>query len=156
MNLRYVRPDDYSIIITNLDDWWGGRKVSPMLPRLFFEHFRNTSFILEEGSKIVGFLIGFLSQSQPEEAYIHFVGVHPDYRGRGFGRLLYEQFFTTVRGHQRHIVRCVTSPINLTSIAYHAAMGFSIEPGSAESAGVAHDPNHDGPGEPRVCFLRHV
>ncbi len=132
MNIRNVRPSDYPTIIAVLDAWWGGRKMSAMLPRLFFEHFSNTSFIIEESGKIVAFLIGFLSQSQSDEAYIHFVGVNPEYRKQGFGRLLYEHFFSSARVNQRQTIRCVTSPINRTSIAFHTHMGFQIEPGEAD------------------------
>ncbi len=100
MNIRHVQVDDYLPIVSVMNDWWGGRQVSHMLPRLFFEHFRNTSFVIEQDGKnlrqevpIVAFLIGFLSQSQPDEAYIHFVGVHPDYRKQRLGKTLYELFF---------------------------------------------------------------
>jgi ribosomal protein S18 acetylase RimI-like enzyme len=147
---------DYLPIISVLDEWWGGRKMSDMLPRLFFEHFCETSFILEDDGRIVAFLIGFFSQSRLDEAYIHFVGVHPLFRKRGFGRKLYECFFTTMRQGQRTLVRCVTSPLNTGSIAFHARMGFQIEPGEAELHGVFYDPDHDGPGENRVCFVRQV
>ena len=154
MIIRNPRPSDYSPIITVLDDWWGGRKVSLMLPKLFFEHFNNTSYIIEEDQQIVAFLIGFLSQSRLDEAYIHFVGVNPNYRQRGYGRLLYERFFVIARQNHRSVVRCVTAPINRTSIAFHTAMGFRIEPGAGELDGTAYDPDHDGPGENRVCFVR--
>ena len=156
MKIRNVRPSDYPNIIANLDDWWGGRKMSCMLPRLFFEHFCDTSFIIEENDQIVAFLIGFLSNSHPKESYIHFVGVHPQYRRSGYGRLLYERFFDTVRQRNRSLVRCGTSPINTTSIAFHTHMGFQIVPGEAVRDGVAYDPDHDGPGEDRVCFIRQV
>jgi GNAT superfamily N-acetyltransferase len=156
MKIRNVDPSDYSPIITTLNDWWGGRKVSGMLPRLFFEHFCDTSYIIEEDEKIVAFLIGFLSNSQPKEAYIHFIGVHPNHRHCGYGRLLYERFFDTVQQNHRCIVRCVTSPVNKTSIAFHTHMGFQIKPGTAIRDGVNYDPDHDGPGEDRVCFIRQV
>jgi ribosomal protein S18 acetylase RimI-like enzyme len=156
MLIRNVRPTDYPVIITVLDEWWGGRKVSAMLPRLFFEHFCDTSTIIEEDGRIAAFLIGFFSQSQPEEAYIHFVGVHPQYRKRGFGRHLYERFFTVMRQGNRKQVRCVTSPVNTGSIAFHTRMGFGIEPGEPGPNGVAFDPDHDGPGEHRVRFVRQV
>lgn len=156
MNIRNVRPSDYPTIIAVLDDWWGGRKMSAMLPRMFFEHFSNTSFIIEESLSIIAFLIGFLSQSQSDEAYIHFVGVNPGYRKQGFGRLLYEHFFSIARVNQRQTIRCVTSPINLTSIAFHTHMGFQIEPGEANLEGVEYDPDHDGPGQHRVRFIRQV
>jgi ribosomal protein S18 acetylase RimI-like enzyme len=152
MIIRNVRPTDYPPIISVLDEWWGGRKMSDMLPRLFFEHFCETSFILEEDGRIVAFLIGFFSQSRSKEAYIHFVGVHPQYRKRGFGRKLYKCFYTIMRQNHRSGIRCVTSPINMGSIAFHTQMGFLIEPGEAELNGVAYDPDHDGPSEHRVRF----
>jgi GNAT superfamily N-acetyltransferase len=153
MNIRNVQPSDYPTIISVLDEWWGGRKMSLMLPCLFFEHFCETSFILEKDSLNAAFLIGFFSQSCPKEAYIHFVGVHPRYRKCGFGRELYERFFTISRQYQRKVVRCVTSPVNAGSIAFHTRMGFQIEPGEAVLNGVAYDPDHDGPGEHRVRFF---
>ena len=156
MIIRNVRSTDYPPIISVLDEWWGGRKMSDMLPRLFFEHFCETSFILEEDHQIAAFLIGFFSQSRPEEAYIHFVGVHPQYRKRGFGRELYKHLFTVMRQNQRSVVRCVTSPVNTGSIAFHTRMGFRIEPGDAQSDGIAYHTDHDGPGEHRVCFVRQV
>ena len=56
-----------------------------------------------------------------------FVGVRPDCRGSGLGRALYEHFFETVRAENRSVVRCVTSPVNEGSIAFHARMGFRHE-----------------------------
>jgi ribosomal protein S18 acetylase RimI-like enzyme len=154
MNIRNVQPSDYPVIISVLDDWWGGRKMRNMLPRLFFEHFCETSFILEEDSQIAAFLVGFLSQSQPKEAYIHFVGVHPQYRKCGYGRELYECFFNIMRQNNRSLVRCVTSPINSVSIAFHTRMGFWIEPGDAQMNGVGYDPDH--PGEHRIKFYLQI
>jgi ribosomal protein S18 acetylase RimI-like enzyme len=163
MNIRHVQPGDYLPIVTVMNDWWGCRNVSHLLPRLFFEHFRNTSFVIEQDDKIVrqddpivAFLIGFLSQSQPDEAYIHFVGVHPDYRKQRLGKTLYELFFNTVRQYHRSIVRCITSPVNTGSIAYHIRTGFQIEPQETKMDGVSYDPNHDGIGEPRVHLVKHI
>jgi ribosomal protein S18 acetylase RimI-like enzyme len=156
MNIRHVELDDYLPIVTVMNDWWGGRNISYLLPRLFFEHFRNTSFVIEQDDLIVAFLIGFLSQSQPDEAYIHFVGVHPDYRKQRLGKTLYELFFNTVRQHNRTVVRCITSPVNTGSIAYHTRLGFQIEPQEAQKDGVSFNPDHDGIGEPRVHFVKHI
>jgi GNAT superfamily N-acetyltransferase len=72
--------------------------MTAMLPKLFFAHFGNTSFIAELDGNPIGFLIGFLSPVVAEEAYIHFVGVHPDHRKRGVARGLYEQFFLRWHG----------------------------------------------------------
>jgi len=156
MILRNVQPTDYPPIISVIDEWWGWRKVSLMLPHLFFEHFIDTSFVVEEDNRIAAFLVGFFSPSRSEEAYIHFVGVHPMYRKRGFGRLLYERFFSAMRQGQRKVVRCVTSPVNTLSIAFHTRMGFTIEPGEEELNGTGFSPDYDGPGENRVRFVRQV
>ncbi len=156
MKIRNITPEDYSPIITNLNDWWGGRLVSNALPKLFFEHFRETGFIIEKDNRIVGFLVGFLSPSLPEEAYIHFVGVHPDYRKQGIGETLYERFFDLMRKNHRTIVRCVTSPVNKGSIAFHTRMGFQIKPQDNEMDGTPYCADYDGPGQHRVLFCKQI
>ena len=111
LEIRHANPSDYGGVIQHVNAWWGGREMAPMLPKLFFLHFEGTSFVAEdEEGKLVGFLIGFLSQTDPEEAYIHFVGVSPSQRGSGVGRELYERFFAVVAAEGRSLVRCVTSP----------------------------------------------
>src|SRR6476620_3975353 len=94
--IRHAEPADYASVIGVIDDWWGGRVMAPMLPKLFFVHFRDTSFVAEEDGRVVAFLCGFRSQTNDDEAYIHFVGVDPSQRGSGLGRALYEQFLPAV------------------------------------------------------------
>jgi ribosomal protein S18 acetylase RimI-like enzyme len=156
MQIRNLKPSDYQRIISVLNKWWGGRRMSDMLPKLFFVHFTTTSFIAEEEGSIVGFLVGFLSQSKPEEAYIHFSGVHPDFRKRGIARELYGQFFKSVRAKGCRLVRCVTSTVNKTSIAFHIAMGFQVESGDAQIDSITYHSDYDGPGEHRVLFVKSI
>jgi predicted GNAT superfamily acetyltransferase len=99
--------------------------MAALLPKLFFVHFRDTSFVAEEDGAVAAFLCGFRSQTYEDEAYIHFVGVSPARRGSGLGRELYERFFAAVA--PRTIVRAVTSPVNEGSIAFHRAMGFDVD-----------------------------
>jgi len=146
--IRHAQPSDYGRVIQHLNAWWGGREMAPMLPKLFFLHFEGTSFVAERADgTIAGFLIGFLSQTSDEEAYVHFVGVAPDLRESGLGRRLYERFFAAAREHGRSVVRCVTSPANETSIAFHRALGFEVER-------VAED--YDGPGEDRALLVKRL
>ena len=156
MNIRNIRSDDYHPIITILNEWWGGRQMSDMLPKLFFVHFSETSFVMESEGEIVGFLIGFLSQSHAHEAYIHFAGVHPKFRKQGVGRTLYAKFFEMVRMRDRTQVRCVTSPVNKQSIAYHLRLGFHAEPSDAQEGGVPYHRDYDGVGEHRVLLIKHL
>jgi GNAT superfamily N-acetyltransferase len=151
--IRHAEPSDYSLIIASVDDWWGGRHMADMLPKLFFVHFRNTSFVAEHDGKMVGFVVGFQSQTFPEEAYIHFVGVDPNLRKHGLASALYERFFAAVTALGCRTVRCVTAPINKGSIAFHRRQGFHIE-GRAETLdGISFAENYDGTGEDRVLFF---
>jgi ribosomal protein S18 acetylase RimI-like enzyme len=147
ITLRHAKPSDYGRVIGRVNVWWGGRDMAPMLPRLFFLHFEGTSFVAEDGADLAGFVCGFLSQTAPDEAYIHFVGVAPEHRGTGVGRMLYERFFDEVRQDGRTLVRCVTSPVNEVSVAFHEALGFEVDR-------VAED--YDGPGEDRVLLVKRL
>ena len=156
LTLRHLEPTDYRPIISVVDEWWGERNMAAMLPRLFFTHFRQTSFVAERDVERVGFLVGFFSQTFADQAYVHFLGVHPNYRGQGVAAALYEQFFSVARQAGRDTIRLVTSPVNATSIAFHLHMGFEAQPGDAEIDGVAHKRDYDGPGEDRVMFAKWI
>ena len=154
MNLRNIKTSDFEPIVSVVNDWWGGRDVAGLLQMLFFKHFKKTSFVAEDAGEMVGFLVGFLSQDFENEAYIHFVGVHPDFRKDGIARTLYEKFFETVRLENRSIVRCLTSPVNNISIAFHTKMGFTVETQDIEIDGIPVAKNYDGKGQDRVLFVK--
>ncbi|NUR76181.1 MAG: GNAT family N-acetyltransferase [Thermoleophilia bacterium] len=143
MLIRNAEPADYGRVIDVIDAWWGGRQMSAMLPKLFFVHFRDTSFVAEDDGELAGFLCGFRSQTYADEAYVHFVGVDPARRGSGLGRELYERFFQAVA--PRSIVRAVTSPVNERSVEFHRAIGFEVD---------RVDEDYDGRGEARVLLVR--
>ena len=142
MLIRHAEPADYARVIGVVDAWWGGRPMAAMLPKLFFVHFRDTSFVAEDDGEVVAFLCGFRSQTFDDEAYIHFVGVDPAQRGSGLARQLYERFFAAVE--PRRVVRAVTSPQNETSLAFHRALGFEVE---------RIDDDYDGHGASRALLI---
>ncbi|MED0674398.1 MULTISPECIES: GNAT family N-acetyltransferase [Aneurinibacillus] len=154
MKIRNVHESDYSYIITRINQWWGGRQMSDMLPRLFFSHFQETSFVIEDHDRIIAFVIGFISQTHPKEAYIHFVGVHPDGRKKGYAKKLYHHFFETVKQRGCSIVKCVTSPVNKASIAYHTKLGFDILESDIKIEGISVHKDYDGPDQDRVVFQK--
>ena len=98
------------------------------------------------------FLVGFYSYDRPDDAYIHFVGVHPQRRGTGVARRLYARFFADALAAGRRQVCAITSPSNTASIAFHRAMGFEVEPGDCDIDGTAVHRDYDGPGHDRVVF----
>jgi GNAT superfamily N-acetyltransferase len=152
MTFRRPIPDDHDHVMAVMVDWWGGRDLRSMLPRIFFEHFRGTSLIAEHEDELIGFLVGFPCPDHAGEAYIHFVGVHPAWRSAGLGRDLYGRFFRIARAHGLTVVRSVTAPVNKGSIAFHSALGFAILPGNDEIDGVpvTYDPGPQG--DHLVCF----
>ncbi len=152
ISVRCLEPDDYAPTIAVVDAWWGGRRMRDMLPKLFFVHFRPTSFAAEVDGRLAGFLCGFVSQTDPAVAYVHFVGVDPGLRGAGVGRSLYARFFEAARAAGCREARAVTSPLNAASVTFHRRIGFDVMPGPAQSADIAFTPGYDGPGEDRVVF----
>ncbi|MEC1671967.1 GNAT family N-acetyltransferase [Bacillus mojavensis] len=156
MDIRTITSSDYEMVTSVMNEWWGGRQLKEKLPRLFFEHFQDTSFITHEQNRMTGFLIGFQSQSDPVTAYIHFSGVHPDFRKMQIGKQLYDVFIETVKQRGCTRVKCVTSPVNKVSIAYHTRLGFEIEKGSKTVNGISVFANYDGPGQDRILFVKNI
>lgn len=157
--MRFRRPAeaDYHAVIAVVDEWWGGRKMRALLPRLWFQHFTATSWIAESGDgRLEGFIVGFVSPDHPADAYIHMVGTNPNHRKRGLGRALYERFFEDARARGARQVKAVTWPGNQISVRFHTAMGFRPDggPDTQRLYGTVAYPDYDGEGEDRVHFIR--
>jgi ribosomal protein S18 acetylase RimI-like enzyme len=144
--LRSARAADYDAIAAVLDDWWG-RPILPSLPRLFLDHFYRTSLVAEGPQGLSGFLVGVLSPSERDQAYIHLVGVHPRARNNGLARTLYIEFFQIARSDDRRIVKAITSPGNAASIAFHRRLGFTV---------TGPVPDYNGPGRDLIVFERSI
>jgi L-amino acid N-acyltransferase YncA len=159
--LRFRRPAeaDHPVLVGQVDDWWGGRKMHELLPRLWFQHFTGTSWVAEDADgRLVGFLVGFVSPDRPEEAYIHMVGTSPNHRRAGLGRSLYERFFEDMRGLGIRRVKAVTWPGNQVSVRFHRALGFvpADGPGTQNLYGTPAYPDYDADGDDRVAFSREL
>ncbi|RSN34551.1 GNAT family N-acetyltransferase [Amycolatopsis sp. WAC 01416] len=158
---RRAHVSDHGTIVECVQEWWGdsrnpaqARELSLLLPKLFLQFFSSTSLVLEDEAGIRAFLVGFHAPDNATEAYIHFVGVDPNLRGRGTARRLYTTFFQRAAEAGRTEVRAVTSPGNTGSIAFHQAMGFTLETGDRVTDGLPLHSDYDGPGQDRVCFHR--
>ncbi len=155
-----LKESDFSFISNRLDGWWGGRNMVPMLPRLWFKDFAQTSFAIRGAeSQPIAFLVGYISQTDSTKAYVHFIGVDPKYRSLGLGRSLYEAFGKKVITLGANRIEAVTSPLNSTSLRFHESMGFmASEPGEtlvAPSKAHGHK-NFDGEGEDRVVLVKRL
>ncbi len=155
--IRQINDSDYDEVIKNLNNWWGGRDMTDMLPRLFFKFFGSTGFIIKNDEDVVGFLVGFIAQNNPQKGYVHFIGVNPDYRKKNVGKRLYNHFFDVMIQKGVSSVECVTSPANKNSIAFHQSIGFKIKAGNRlTEEGISYFYNYDGAGEDRVVFSKEL
>ena len=150
---------DYEAISLVIDDWWGGRQLDHLLPRLWLQHFTGTSWLAETADgRLAGFLIGFLSPDKPDVAYCHLVAANPNLRRRGLGRALYERFFDDARAGRRSVVSAITWPANRASLAFHRALDFEIE-GGPESQNLYGTParaGYDFDREDRAILVRRL
>lgn len=156
LSIRNCRSDDHGAVLSVMVPWWGGRDLAYALPRLFFDHFTDSSFVAYQKERLVGFLIGFLSQSDATAGYIHFAGVHPDLRQLGLGSHLFGLFFEHCRSRDRNEVRSCTAPVNRGSIRFHSRMGFEMVPGDKVVDGVPIHLDYNGPGDEKVLFRKRL
>lgn len=162
LTARHPTEDDHAQVLSVLDQWWGGfggtegaAQRALLLPRLFFQHFTDSSWLVEDADGALrAFLVGFLSPARPNVAYIHFAGVDPALQGAGIGAALYRRFLAHGVSRGAHTAACITSPGNTASLAFHTRLGFTIQPGDALLDGVPVHRDYDGPGLHRVVFTR--
>jgi hypothetical protein len=93
--IRQLSTADYPVVISVIDQWWGGRAMADKLPRLFFQHFTDTSFAAERDRKPVAFgqQMGF--QPEPGDAEVDGIPVSSGYDGHGGDRV---GFIRSLRG----------------------------------------------------------
>lgn len=151
--LESLTANDFEALSAVVDSWWG-KSVGWLLQRFMTEHWSDTSFVVREGGRPIAFLLGFISPAHPEVGYVHMLGIDPDHQGQHWGRRLYEAFFDVARARGASQVRAITSPSNRQSIAFHQALGFSLEPSGHVAGGLFVHPNYDGHGHDRVRFVR--
>jgi len=169
--LRFRRPAeaDYPGIAAVVDDWWDGRVLHGLLPRLWFRHFAGTSWLAEtdgpvgpygpDGApRVAGFLVGFVSPLDPRVGVIQAVGVNPNQRRLGIGRALVEHFVEDLRAAGGSTVEALASPDNRRALRFLAALGFEPDagPGSRPLYGVPAFEGYDFGTEDRARFLRKV
>jgi L-amino acid N-acyltransferase YncA len=144
MNIRSMNKADFDNLLGVIDAWWGRSNIHPLLHPVYLYQFGNMATVAEEDGSIVGFLVGFISQTQPDQAYIHLVGTAPAARKRGVARALYDRFFAEALEHGCRQVKAITSPTNQGSIDFHHRLGLSMSVVE----------NYSGPGQDRVVFVR--
>jgi GNAT superfamily N-acetyltransferase len=143
LEVRALRGDDFPAARAVADAWFG-RPVGLTLHRLFFEQLGPSGVWLGRDGAPVGFLLGLVSEAEPDLAYVHLHVVDPGWRGRGVGRLLYEEFGARAYARGCRRVRALAAPALTASRAFHERLGFRG----------TFAPAYVGPEEDRIVFER--
>jgi GNAT superfamily N-acetyltransferase len=145
MQTRRITKADFDRIVEVIDHWWGG-PISTMAHPIFFYELGDHALVVEQGAQMIGFLLGFVAEpsDQPKTGYVHLVGIHPDYRRRGVGRLLYNTFTAVCRDAACVRMKAITTPGHEGSIRFHIAQGWN----AAEIDAYA------GPDRRRIVFTK--
>lgn len=94
MQIRGITKSDFDHIVSVSDRWWGGPSSDRTHPVFFYE-LGERGLVAEDNGEIIGFLFGFAAPVDPPTAYVHMVGIHPDYRRQGVAKQLYSHFADT-------------------------------------------------------------
>jgi ribosomal protein S18 acetylase RimI-like enzyme len=135
---------------------WPEFKERESIYHLFCKFFNNTCFVSERDGEIQAFLLGFISQVDAGQAYIHLVAVDPPAQRHGIARQLYETFFERVRGLGVRRVGLIVNPDNAGSLAFHESLGFQpdLHGETISVDGVTAVKDYNGPDLHMVPFSR--
>lgn len=126
MQTRPLTKTDYDRIVTVIDAWWGGPTTALAHP-IFFYELGQLARVVEEDGDLVGFLFGFIADTDERLGYVHLVGIHPDHRRRGVARLLYAAFEDDCRAAGCTLLKAITTQGNDGSVRFHQALSWTIE-----------------------------
>lgn len=157
--VEFVRPTeaDYDTLITVVDEWWAGRPVRRLLPRLWLRHFAGWSWLARlDGDRLVGFAIGLPSPGLPDTVALHLLGVDPNHRRRGIGRGLAARLADDATAAGANRIETVIATGDPVAVAFLRAVGYAVVagPGRRPIHGVPAHADYDGPGEDRILLVR--
>jgi len=103
VSIREMTEKDLAALV-QIDKRITGRDRASSWPQKVSSHFATyyppLSFVAETDGKVVGFILGVImgaEYSLPLSGWINIIGVHPDYQGRGVGRMLTQAFIDGCR-----------------------------------------------------------
>jgi GNAT superfamily N-acetyltransferase len=140
---RRMTKADFDQIVEVIDRWWGG-PISTFAHPIFFYELGDCALIVEEQRRLIGFLLGFVAHQPVRTGYVHLVGIHPDFRRRGVGRMLYEAFTKECLAAGCVRLKAITTLGNEGSQRFHLAVGWDAQ--EVE--------DYAGPSRKRIVFTK--
>jgi len=150
MQTRRTTKQDFDRVVEVIDHWWGG-PIGTFAHPIFHYELGEQALVVEEAGQMIGFLLGFSHDTRDAErpsrtGYVHLVGIHPDFRRRGVGRLLYRDFVEACRGVGCARMKAITTTGNEGSLRFHLALGWTA----------TEVEDYAGPGRKRIVFTKDV
>jgi len=139
---RAMEKADFAAIVSVIDSWWGGPTTALAHP-VFFHELGELARVAEADGKMVGFLFGFAAG---ETGYVHLVGIHPDYRRLGVGRVMYRKFEEDCVGRGCKRMKAINTLGNEGAVRFHEALRWKVE--TVE--------DYAGPNRTRLVFTKEL
>jgi ribosomal protein S18 acetylase RimI-like enzyme len=154
VEISICTPQDYDQILEDLAEFWDGRDTRHLHHPFLLHEFGNTAFVIRDGARVVAYLFGFVSQTEPV-GYVHTVAVRASARRRHLGRHLFDHFVEVVRRHGCRHVKAITTPSNSGSIAFHRSLGMELL-GKPDTDRMPVVSDYAGRGGARVVFWKAI
>jgi GNAT superfamily N-acetyltransferase len=145
---------DYDQIVADWREFWDDRDTRHLHHPMLVREFGNSAFVIRDGSRVVAYLFGFISQTEPV-GYLHLIAVHASARRRRLGETLFAHFVDFARRHGCQHIKAITTPTNAGSIAFHKSLGMELR-GEPDANGVPVVRDYAGRNEPRVVFWKAI
>ncbi len=142
--------DDFVRIVDERREFWGDRDLTALHHPLLVHEFGDTALVIRgdgaarDESRVIAYLFGLLTPSSV--GYIHVVAVRDGHRREGLARRLYEHFEEIAGVHGAHALKAITKPVNVRSVAFHRALGFSA----------SENVDYGGPGQTRTLLWKEI
>jgi len=147
-------PEDYFQILDGLSEFWDGRDTRALHHPFLIHEFRNSAFVIRDGPRVLAYLFGFLSQSEPV-GYVHTIAVRASARRQRLAHRLFDDFVRFAQENGCTHIKAITTPSNAGSIAFHKSLGMELL-GEPNASGVPVVPDYAGRGVPRVVFWKAI
>jgi diaminobutyrate acetyltransferase len=92
--------------------------------RIVIRYFRDTCYLAERDGKILGFMWGFLSQTDPHTFFLWQIGVDPSTRGEGIGGRILEAAERELAERGCHRIELTIDPSNRPSQRLFEKRGY--------------------------------
>lgn len=130
----YIRARTYS-------DYW-----------LYAQLFSSSCPVALIDGAVIGAVMAFRSQDEPDDVYIQDVMTHPDYRGQGIARTLLDAVRARAAAWGCARMYLTSEPENITAYATWKALGYVNLPGDYVVDRVSVMSEFKGPGRDRSVY----